>query len=221
MVVLAIDTCTRRSSVALRDDAVLRAECSWETERHHTAGVSARIRDLMRTASIQSPDIGAVAVAIGPGSFTGVRCGLAIAKGFAVAMGVPLIGVSAFEVIASAQPDMGVPIVALVEIGRKRVAAQYYLSGIDGLSATGEWRIQTIQELAGAVDAPAWICGDMAPALAALLEQQPARAGVRCAPAPLNLRRAGILAEIGYRRWQNGQVDDPALLMPIYPAEAL
>ena len=213
-ILLAIDTCTRRSSVALSDPHAIRAECTWEAERRHTAAVSARIRDLMRSSGIQPADIGALAVATGPGSFTGVRCGLAIAKGFAVARGLPLIGVSAFEIIATAQPERGMPIVALIEAGRSRVAAGRFEWRGSELTAAGEWRICSHQVLAESLQPPAWVCGDVAPALAGLLESQ-----AELAPPLLNLRRAGVLAEIGRRRWLSGQVDDPATLMPIYPPE--
>lgn len=214
-VLLAIDTCTRRSSVALRDLTMIRAECAWETERHHAAGVTEQIRRLMRTANIRPADIGAVAVAIGPGSFTGVRCGLAIAKGFAVARNLPLIGVTAFDVIAAAQPNHHVPVYALVEAGRGRVAARRYEWREGVLSVADDWRIQRCNEFAESVESPAWVCGDLTPALESLLEM---RAAV--APAPLNVRRAGYLAEIGYARWLNGEVDDPMTLMPIYLPEA-
>jgi tRNA threonylcarbamoyladenosine biosynthesis protein TsaB len=211
---LAIDTCTRRSSIALRDAAGLRAECTWQTERHHTAGVSARIRDLMDTSRIVPADIGALAVATGPGSFTGVRCGLAIAKGMAIARNLPLIGVPAFDVITLAQPRRGLPVYALVEAGRGRVAVSRYAWRGDELASAGEWRIQALAEFAESAEWPAWVCGDLPPELLPLLDP---RAAV--APAPLNLRRAGWLAEIGYRRWIDGQVDDPLTLMPIYPAD--
>ncbi len=127
-ILLAIDTCTRRASIALRDATTLRAEMTWECERQETALVSARIAEMLRTCKIKPAELGAVAVAIGPGSFTGVRCGLAIAKGLAVALGIPLIGVTAFDVIAHAQPRQtpGVPMLALLEIGRGRVAACRY-----------------------------------------------------------------------------------------------
>lgn len=213
-ILLAIDTCTRRSSVALRDLTMIRAECAWETERHHTAGVTEQIRRLMRTAHIQPEDIGAVAVAIGPGSFTGVRCGLAIAKGFAIARNLPLIGVTAFDVIAAAQPNHHVPVYALVEAGRGRIAARRYEWRKEGLSVADDWRIQSWSEFAESVEPPAWVCGDLTPTLESLLEMRGA-----VAPAPLNVRRAGYLAEIAYARWLSGEVDDAMTLMPIYPPE--
>ena len=213
-VLLAIDTCTQRSSVALRDAFTLRAECSWESDRHHTAAVSIQIRRLMQSSGITPAQIGAVAVAIGPGSFTGVRCGLAIAKGMAVARSISLIGVSAFEVIVSAQPRHHMPVYALVEAGRSRSAVCRYEWHGESLHAIPPWTIQRWQDFANAIDAPAWVCGDLSPVLAQMLE---ARATL--APASYNLRRAGFLAELGYVRWQNAETDDPLSLMPIYPPE--
>jgi tRNA threonylcarbamoyladenosine biosynthesis protein TsaB len=214
-VLLAIDTCTQRSSVALRDAFSLRAECSWESDRHHTAAVSAQIRRLMQACNIGPAQIGAVAVSIGPGSFTGVRCGLAIAKGMAVARNIPLVGVSAFEVIATAQPKSQMPVFALVEAGRGRSAVCRYEWHGDTLHAIPPWTIQRWQEFANSVTGPAWVCGDLSSALATLLQ---ARATL--APAPYNLRRAGFLAELGYARWQNAETDNPLSLMPIYPPES-
>ena len=228
-VLLAIDTCTRRSSVALRDAFTLRAECSWESDRHHTAAVSAQIHRMMHACGIGPAQIGAVAVAIGPGSFTGVRCGLAIAKGMAVARDLPLIGVTTFEVLAAAQPDHKVPVYTVVEAGRQRVAACRYEWQGEKLWTAAPWSIQTWQAFADAIRTPAsgqgsesgsqagtlvWVCGDLSPELAALLNGR-----VQIAPAPFNLRRAGVLAELGYLQWQKGETDDPYTLMPLYPPE--
>ncbi|HEY3290775.1 MAG TPA: tRNA (adenosine(37)-N6)-threonylcarbamoyltransferase complex dimerization subunit type 1 TsaB [Anaerolineae bacterium] len=213
-ILLAIDTCTNRSSVALRDAQVLRAECSWESDRHHTAAVSAQIRRLLDTCDISAAQIGAVAVAIGPGSFTGVRCGLAIAKGMASARNIPVIGVSAFDIVSAAQPNLNLPMLTLVEVGRSRVAAQRYDWQENRLAPAGEWRILSWNDLAAVIDGPIWVCGDLAPGLISLLGPN-----AIIAEAPLNLRRAGYLAEIGYLRWTNGKVDDTLTLTPIYPPE--
>lgn len=216
-VLLAIDTCTSRASIALRDAHAVRAEMTWECRRHETALVSSRIKDLMTACHIGPKEIGAVAVAIGPGSFTGVRCGLAIAKGMAIALGIPLIGVTAFDIIAHQQPlHMNrTPLLALVEAGRSRAAACRY-EWQEGVPAVaGDWWIQTFPELSNAIEAPLIVCGDVAPELAALLQ---GRAEV--APAALNLRRAGFLAELAWSRWQRNEVDNAITLTAMYPAEA-
>jgi tRNA threonylcarbamoyladenosine biosynthesis protein TsaB len=132
----------------------------------------------------------------------------------AVARNLPLIGVSAFGVIAAAQPRQQIPVVTVVEAGRGRVAACRYEWHDAELRAASPWIIQKWQDFANAVSAPSWVCGDLTPALAALLDVRNV-----IAPAPANLRRAGVLAELAYTRWQNGDTDDPLTLMPIYPPE--
>lgn len=223
-VLLAIDTCTRRASIALRDTHVLLAESTWPCERQHTAMISARIRDLLADCTLTANDIGAVAVAIGPGSFTGVRCGLAIAKGIALANELPIVGVSAFHVIAHAQPKLGLPIYVVVEAGRSRVAVCRYerIEHVPlfeaALSKPGNWHIYDhptfVEKVAS--ETQVWVCGDIPAALLPTLAAQTA-----LAPAWLNLRRAGVLADIAYARWQHGDVDDVATLMPIYPSDEL
>ncbi len=212
---LAIDTCTRRASIALRDGHQVRAELTWECERAETATVSARIQDLCASSHIDPAALGAVAVAIGPGSFTGVRCGLAIAKGIALALEIPIFGVNAFDVIVNAQPAMRIPLLAVLEIGRQRVAAcPYQLMG--GKLLTGEWKLMNWSDLNAAIFEPTWICGDLTAGLQAALAHNPS---ARMASAPLNMRRASHVAELAYRRWLNGDVDDVMTLTAIYPPD--
>lgn len=221
-ILLAIDTCTRRASIALRDETLLLGESTWICERQHTAAISAHIHMLIEASQISVNDIGAVAIAIGPGSFTGVRCGLAIAKGMAVANQLPLIGISAFQAIVQAQPNYGLPIYAVVEAGRNRVAvcryeriehAPLFESALGGV---GDWQIYDHKQFSAQVTGPSWVCGDLP---APLLKPLAQVAQVQIAPTWLNLRRAGVLADLGYERWQRGDVDDAATLKPIYPPE--
>lgn len=212
---LAIDTCTRRASIALRDAQMLHAEISWECERQETALVADRIQNMLHTSRVDPATLGAVAVAIGPGSYTGVRCGLAIAKGMAVALDIPVIGVNAFDVVAYAQPPTKLPLLVIVEVGRSRVAAcSFDMIGARMLS--GEWRIRTWQELRDDIYEPTWVCGDLR---GELIDTLTTNEHARIAPATLNLRRAGYLAEIAWTRWQKGEIDDVLTLSALYPAE--
>jgi tRNA threonylcarbamoyladenosine biosynthesis protein TsaB len=213
-ILLAIDTCSQRASIALRDKTTLRAECTWECKGAETATVAAKIDELMRSCDISAEQLGAVAVAIGPGSFTGVRCGLAIAKGICVSRKLPIVGVTAFDVIAYAQPQTNSTILAVVNAGRKRVAACPY-EWHSGQLLSGEWKLQSWSELRDSIYEPTWVCGDLHDEFVAMLNKH-----ARVAPAPLNMRRAGYLAEIAYRRWQKGEIDDVMTLTAIYPQPA-
>lgn len=214
-VLLAIDTCTRRASVALRDEHTLRAEMTWEAQRQESALISARIQELMRACSVRPTDLSAVAVALGPGSFTGVRAGLAIAKGIALVRGVPVIGTTAFEVLASAQPRVCWPMLVALEAGRARAAVCRYEWQDDLLVAASEWWIEGWNALLEKLEPPMWVCGE----LPADFAEQARQRGLVVAPPAHNLRRAGFLADLAFERLQRGEVSDLASLTAIYPAE--
>ncbi|MCS6774037.1 MAG: tRNA (adenosine(37)-N6)-threonylcarbamoyltransferase complex dimerization subunit type 1 TsaB [Anaerolineae bacterium] len=214
-ILLAIDTCTRRASVALRDRHTLRAEMTWEAQRHESALISARIRELMHACAIQPNDLGAVAVALGPGSFTGVRAGLAIAKGIALVRNVPIIGATAFEILASAQPRSSWPMLVAIEAGRSRAAVCCYEWQDSTLITASEWWIESWQTLLDKIEPPMWVCGELPTEFA----EQARRRGFAVAPPAHNLRRAGFLADLAFDRLQHGEVNDPARLAAIYPAE--
>jgi tRNA threonylcarbamoyl adenosine modification protein YeaZ len=210
-VLLALDTCTRRASIALRDQTTLRAEMTWEAQRHEAATVAARVRDLMRACGIAPQDLGCVAVAVGPGSFTGVRCGLAIGKGIAVARSLPMVSVTAFDVLAHAQPPQPMPMLAVLEIGRDRLATCPYEWRDDAWSVAGEWRTWRWDELIHDLTPPLYVCGELTPAFIAACASR-----LTLAPAALNMRRAGFLAELGMARWQHGELDNPMTLTAAY-----
>jgi tRNA threonylcarbamoyladenosine biosynthesis protein TsaB len=213
---LAIDTCTSQTSIALRNEERILGEHTWRNDRQHTSATAERIRQMLAQHGATGADVKVVAAALGPGSFTGVRVGLAIAKGMAAANGAALIGVSAFDILAAAQmPRMSpfaLPILAVVEAGRERVAVQRYVWEDGAEHKVGGWSLMAAAEFAKGIQETTWVCGD-------LPQSAYANAHVRCAPAPLNVRRAAHLAEIAYARWKRGDVDNPATLMPIYPPE--
>lgn len=80
--ILAIDTATRTASLAIHDGSVVRAEFTWDTSDHHTVELMPRIVELLQQIEVTIDQITGLGVSIGPGSFTGVRVGVAAAKGF-------------------------------------------------------------------------------------------------------------------------------------------
>lgn len=211
---LAIDTSTRVTSLALHDGARVRVELTWETADHHTIEVAPRIAGMLAQAKAGVEHLAGVAVAVGPGSFTGVRVGVALAKGLCLARGLPIYGVRTLDVVARAQAP-GEPVVAVVQAGRGRLCAGRYTWTSAGWQIEGELWLTTGAALGQDWEGVTRVCGELDAADRHALQ---ARLGRRVclAPPAASLRRAGYLAEIGWERLRRGQADDLARLRPIY-----
>ncbi len=109
---LAIDTATRTASLALHDGARVRVELSWESQDHHTVELTPRIAGMLAQLEVTVNDLTGIAVALGPGSFTGVRVGIAAAKGLAISRRLKLVGVPTLDILAQAMQDTQMPVVA-------------------------------------------------------------------------------------------------------------
>ncbi len=99
MQILALDTTTPTASAAIWNDGILRGQYTIQTTTHSTT-VLPMIESLLSTLSLEIQDLDALAVSAGPGSFTGVRIGVATIKGLAFSHQIPCIGVSSLESLA-------------------------------------------------------------------------------------------------------------------------
>ena len=119
--ILALDTATRAVSLALAEAGQIVAEATWRSENNHTLELAPAVERLLAEAAVAPRDLTALAVAIGPGSFTGVRIGLGFAKGLALACSLPLLGVRTLDIAIRALPAAGGQAVAVIQAGRGRV----------------------------------------------------------------------------------------------------
>jgi tRNA threonylcarbamoyladenosine biosynthesis protein TsaB len=225
---LALDTATRLMSLALHDGRQVRAELTWQVGSYHTVELAPQVALLLRRAVVEPGQLQGVAVAIGPGSYTGLRIGLGFAKGLALAQSLPLVGVPTLEGLMRGQPPHAGPALALLEAGRGRVtAAPYRWNGKRrrwepaGEARVLDWPALTA-ELAAGAGAPGaaalppdltYVVGEVD---AAGWEQLRALKSTVVLASPAHgLRRAGYLAEAGWERLRAGG-DDPHRLAPVY-----
>ena len=135
MMVLALDTCLPVCSVALARDGEILGWLSEPTSRGHQERLAPMTRDLVAAAGLEFAALDRIGVTVGPGSFTGLRVGLAFAKGLAFALQRPCVGVGPLEALA-ASGEGGGPKAAVIDAGRGRVYLQLFdgavsLSGPD------------------------------------------------------------------------------------------
>lgn len=218
---LAIDTATRQISLALHDGRILIAEHMWPSDNQHTVQLAPAILRLLDQCGLTPRALTAFAVATGPGSFTGLRIGVAAAKGMADAVKAPLVGVGTLDVTAAGFTG-GLPhaLVAAAAAGRGRVVVQSYAWRKNQWKARSEMRLTDWAGLIASIDGAATITGDIdAAGLDALRKAQDSGIPITIAPAAYRLRRSGVLAELAWAQLHASPESgafDPALVTPIY-----
>ncbi len=211
---LAIDTSTKQMGLALYDGAQVIGELLWHSRHYHTVELAPAVAELLTRSGLKIDAIQALGVALGPGSFTSLRVGLAFVKGLALARHLPIIGIPTLDVVAAAQEVRDLPLAAVLQAGRGRLALTWYEAGETGWQSKGEASVTTADELADSIHKPAIVCGE----LTADERQRLARKRVNVVlPSPAAcVRRPAVLAEMAWERWQAGAQDDAATLAPIY-----
>ncbi len=216
--ILAIDTATRWLGMALHDGQMAVAEHGWRVKNTHTVELAPAVQQMMRRSGVSGADVKAIAVAIGPGSYTALRVGLGFVKGLALTLHVPLIGVQTLDIVAASIPQLPGELVVTAEAGRTRVCAgRYQWQGRNAWQANGVPTIVSWEALLDEVPGGATFAGEGVVQAARLIRA--AGKELQMLPAAANVRRAGYLAEIGWQRFKRGRVDHAADLNPIYLRE--
>lgn len=219
MVILAIDTATHAVGLALHDGAELIAEHHWVMRSFHTVQLAPEIAMILQRANCRVSSLSAVAVAQGPGSYTGLRIGLALAKGMALVHHLPIIAIPTLDILAYSQPARPQPMLAVTQVGRGRVAGLWYKWGLEQWKASGTPQVMSWDQLMEHIDTETYICGEIEKSAREKLREAPLAI---LAPPAFSLRRPGFLAELGWERLRAGLVDDPRTLAPLYlPTEGI
>jgi tRNA threonylcarbamoyladenosine biosynthesis protein TsaB len=221
--ILAIETATIEVGVALVDETGPLACVTARPGRRQAETLHPAIADALRTAHLSPAELDAIAVDIGPGLFTGLRVGVAAAKAFAAALGLPVVTVTSLEVLRAACPQGTADVVSVLDMRRGEVA------WLMADTAASKMRVGTPSELAaelagrylatsGALG-PVLLVGDGALRYRDQLEHAfdpaPVFAGIELAAPPV--ASLGVLAIVAMR---SGLCCDPATVRPLYGREA-
>jgi tRNA threonylcarbamoyladenosine biosynthesis protein TsaB len=216
--ILAIDTATEHASLALYGPDGIYAEEAWYAGRKHTVELTPRLARMLNLAELKVADLMALAVSLGPGSFTGLRIGLSLAKGLALPHKLPVIGVPTLEVVAYPLRDSLLPVWAVAQAGRGRILTACYGQGEEATwQLLVEPQLTTLEALAKQIDQPALCTGEIDQKAIQILERNSGHKAQAVSPAT-RLRRASFLAELAAARLEAGAQDDPDALVPLYPS---
>ena len=218
--ILAIDTATENASVALaRPDGSIAAELTWRAGRNHTMHLHPTLRHVMMLAAIEPKDLTGIVATRGPGSFTGIRIGLATAKGLAQGLDVPIVGVPTLAVTAFGAIHLGQTVWAVVGAGRGQYsAAAYAASGDGGITQLVEESIVSPEELCEMMAERGENCVLTGEFDELLAEMATTRLGqsLTIAPDVVRARSAANAARLALLRLNRGDADDVATLEPLY-----
>lgn len=212
---LAMDTATEIASLALYDGRRVLAERSWPAGRRHTIELTPNVIDLLAQVRVSRRDIQALAVAQGPGSFTGLRIGMSMAKGLATALGIPIVAVPTLHILAYAHYDQPLPIRPVIQAGRGRLCYTTFRHVEGQWRQKGDYQLTRPEQLGKQVTERTLFCGELGRTAIAALEKNAGQMASIARPAA-SLRRAGYLAELAWDRWQEGEMAPIEALSPIY-----
>jgi len=211
---IAIDTSTAWGGIALSQDGNLQTELTWKPGQNHTSELFPNIERLLQTAKSDIRALSAVFVAIGPGSFNGLRAGISAAKGLAFSLNIPLVGISTLEAEALPFAFTGLPLCPIHDAGRGEIAAALYCH-------TGSWQqlreeyLTDIESLCRNTGGKTVFCGEIPPAAMDYIGTSLGKNAV--IPGwEQRLRRPGYISYLGWQRLKSGKTDNLTTLQPIY-----
>ena len=211
---LAIDTSTDFFSIGLSRQGEMTAELTWHSEQSHTVELVPNIVRLLNQTKTSPQHLHAVFVAKGPGSFNGLRVGISTAKGLALALNIPLVGISTLEVEAYPFAFTKLPLCPIHNAGRGEVAAAIYRQNNDWHCITSE-HITTVDALCQQIKERTLFCCEIPPPIVEQLQRKLGSNAI--IPDPVTrLRHASYITALGWQRLNKGQHDNPASLQPLY-----
>ena len=215
MRILAADTATTTCSVSLVEDGVVAAEHSLAAGQNHSAWLMPTICAVMSHAGRRIDDVDALALAIGPGSFTGLRVGLAAMKGIAIAARKALVGVDTLDALAYAFLFADRLVCPVLDARMGEVFAAFYRPSGGSIHKQGPDMVLSVEELFRDVDEPTITFGSGASRYKEDIVRMIGDRAVfpnqgSCGP------RASRVAVLAAERLERGQPDDPNTLEPVY-----
>jgi tRNA threonylcarbamoyladenosine biosynthesis protein TsaB len=160
MKLLAVETATGCQSVALMDGLTLLARSDLDAAGHHGKHLVPTIEKVLRTAGYELSEIQGLAVSIGPGSFTGLRVGLATMMGFRMVTGVPLATVPTLEAMAWNLRSSPIRLCPILKARTDEVYWAFYEWKESGLTQIGEDQVGSLHKFAEAVTEPIVVYGE-------------------------------------------------------------
>lgn len=216
MRVLGIESATRTASIAIVDEAVTLTEQTLPQSASHGTALFALLADALTAADTTLDAIDLLAVSIGPGSFTGLRIGLSMAKGLALACDIPIVGVPTLEALAAAAPPRSHPLWTVLDARKGEVyAAAFIRAPRTDMETIFPPSVCTAQYLSQCLEPPCSVVGDAVDTYGDVLRSRD-RSGIELLPIANVPPSSVSVARVGAARYAERGNDSVSALEPCY-----
>ncbi len=213
---LAIETSGRLGSVALTGDGVVISDDSFAHGLKHAAEMVPRIDRLLKAEGWKPADIREIYVSVGPGSFTGLRIGITLAKSLSFATGARIVAVPTVEVLARNAPAQAREVVVVLDAKRDQI----FTARLQRDDSGSMWQLiepahlDSLTAMLGRSRRPVWLIGEGVPYHDKWVPKDDT--SVIVTPPELWRASAGVVAELGYQMGREGTFADAQSLTPLY-----
>lgn len=217
MKLLGIDSATEAASCAIIDDDKLLGEITFNYKKQHSVIIMNMIDYLLKNLNLSIDDLDGFAVSKGPGSFTGLRIGMAVVKGLSEGSKKPFVSISSLDTMAYSLAYTNGIICPIIDALRNNVYTALYTFENNKLNKTSDYMAISVDDLIKMLkdyNLPVTFIGDAMPKFRETFETKLDK--VNFAPAHLNLVKASGLCELGINLMREGKFDNPLSSAPIY-----
>ena len=221
-IILAIENSSMCGSIALLAEGTCISEYSLSSKATHSKRLLAGIGHIIREAQFDWTDIDAIAVSLGPGSFTGLRIGLTTAKGLVMASGVKLIGVRSLDGLAAQLLTGGQLICPVIDARKKEVYSAFYRRATNGIIKKVSQTVSiTPETLATGIKEPVVLLGDGSQLYKEVFAEILGDLVTFASP-EIFYPRAAAIGLLALRKWHEKDFLNPISAAPIYvrPSDA-
>ncbi len=208
LLILGLDTATTACSVALLGDDHLIAEFTLNIKKTHSERLMPLVDCLLEETGFNREELNALAVSSGPGSFTGLRIGLATTRGLAQGLGIPAVGVGTLEAMAEMIPIPGALICPLLDARRNQVYSALFRfpsqgrGNLESILEPGAWELEELLKHISEMPEPVTYIGEGISVYRPVIENKLPAERVIIPERPFHLCRAALVAVCASRLLQ-------------------
>jgi tRNA threonylcarbamoyladenosine biosynthesis protein TsaB len=216
MIALAIDTCSTICAVALVRDNNVIGKFFIDIKNYHDEKLMGMVDALLQSCTVSIDDIDGYIVAIGPGSFTGIRIGMSVAKGFAIAKEKPIVGISSLDGLAwnffyNYECTQDEILYSIIDAQRDEVFCSGYVFDAQ-IKRVSDYKCLSLQELKDKIEDSATFIGDAVEKVKTYL----GNSDYSYVTGITNKNDVVSIALLGYNKLLNFDGDDLLNLEPLY-----